>query len=116
MANHDTLILGIGKRFEVLTHVHHAEDVLGADFPVPRGDPNPLPITLIDGPERVSYALRGSGLEWKLDMWKLPGIMDSKTLQEWRFHHVPMFATRARDVTESLVKAARNGVTLYLRP
>lgn len=116
MANHDTLILGIGKRFEVLTQVHHAEDVLGAEFPVPRGDPNPLPITLVDGPERMPYTLRGSGLEWKLDMWKLPGIMDSRTLEEWRFHHVPMFATRARDVTESLVKAARNGVTLYLRP
>ena len=29
----------------------------------------------------MPYTLRSSGLEWKLDMWKLPGIMDRKTLQ-----------------------------------
>jgi hypothetical protein len=48
-------------------------------------------------------------------MWKLREIMGPDKLREWRFHHVPMFATRAADVTAALVDAARRGVTLYER-
>ena len=39
--------------------------------------------------------------------------MRRETLREWKFHHVPMFATRAAEVTGQLVAAARRGVTLY---
>ena len=116
MARRETLILGIGKPYEVLTQVHHAEAVMGAEFPVPRSEPNPLPMTLVDGTEEIPFVLKGWSYEWPLNMWKLPSIMDSATLQDWSFHHVPMFATRARDVTESLITAARRGVTLYDRP
>src|SRR5215467_10813587 len=49
MTSHDTLILGIGKSFEVLTHIHHVEDLMGKDFPVPMSVGNHLPVTLIDG-------------------------------------------------------------------
>jgi hypothetical protein len=49
-------------------------------------------------------------------MWRLRSIMSSRTLREWKFHGVPLFATRARDVTEALVAAAREGRTLYVRP
>ena len=41
----------------------------------------------------------------------LPG-----TLHEWQFHHVPMFAARASEVTRQLVEAAKRGVTLYEKP
>ena len=49
----------------------------------------------------------------RFDIWKLRAIMALGTLSEWNFHHVPMFATRARSVTEQSVAAARRGVTLY---
>ena len=42
--------------------------------------------------------------------------MDHDKLQEWQFHHVPMFSTRAADVTASLLDAAKRGVTLYDKP
>jgi hypothetical protein len=116
MANRNTLILGIGKPYEVLTQVHHAEAILGEEFPVPRGQPSPLPMTLVVGAEEIPFVLKGRSYQWPRNMWKLPSIMNSGTLQYWRFHHVPMFATRARDVTESLIAAARRGVTLYERP
>jgi hypothetical protein len=49
-------------------------------------------------------------------MWKLRSIMDRERLQEWTFHHVPFFSTRAADVTAAIVEAARRGVTLYEKP
>jgi len=42
--------------------------------------------------------------------------MDSTSLSEWTFHHVPMFATRAADVTDALIAAAKRGITLYEKP
>ncbi len=116
MTAHDTLILGIGKPFEVLTHVHHIEDVMGEDFPVPRSRGGDLAMTLIDGQEKIPFILRRSGFRWKRNMWKLRGIMPSGELREWRFHHVQLFATRARDVTAALRDAANRGVTLYEEP
>ena len=116
MARHDTLILGIGKPFEVLTHVHHAEDLLGAEFPVPARAVPPLDMVLVDGAEDVPFVLRARELCWRRDMWRLRALMTPHTLREWKFHGVPLFATRARDVTASLVAAAREGRTLYVRP
>ena len=116
MANHDALIIGIGKQFEVLTQVHHAESILGKDFPVPRSKGETIFVTLVDGKEEIIYALNTSGLEWKRDMWKLRTIMKPDALQEWKFHNVPMFATKAADVTTALVAAAERGETLYVPP
>ena len=113
MANHDTQILGIGKSFEVLTQVHHAEDIMGNEFPVPRNEATPLRMTLVDGDAEIPFTLRGHGFQWRRDMWRLPSIMGQEKLLSWKFHNVPMFATRARDVTTCLVSAARRGVTLY---
>ena len=117
MAAHDTLILGLGKPFEVLTQVHHAEYVLGDAFPVPQRPPGePVTMTLIDGEEEIPFALKARAFEGRLNMWKLRDIMDSKSLREWRFHHAPMFATRASEVTHALLDAAKRGVTLYDKP
>jgi aminoglycoside 3-N-acetyltransferase len=116
MTKHKTLILGIGKTFQVLTQIHHAEDIMGADFPVPRGSGSALSITVIDGKEEVQASLNGCGLLWDADIWKLRNIMDKVSLQEWSFHHVPFFATIAGDVTSALVNAAKNGITLYEKP
>jgi aminoglycoside 3-N-acetyltransferase len=116
MATHDTRIVGIGKRYEVLTQVHHAEDVLGDEFPVPRSRGKGARMTLVDGKEEIPFQLPGGGLMWRRNMWKLRAIMDRQRLQEWKFHHVPMFATRAGDVSALLIDAAKRGVTLYEKP
>jgi aminoglycoside 3-N-acetyltransferase len=115
MANHNSWILGVGKPFEVLTQVHHAEDVMGEDFPVPGHSSSSVNMTLIDGDEEIPFELVQRSFHWRRDMWKLRRIMDRNSLQEWRFHHVPMFATRASEVTASLIDAAKRGLTIYER-
>lgn len=116
MAKRNTLIIGIGKPFQVLTQVHHAEAVMGDEFPVPRASGKSLGITIIDGQDEIPAKLSGRGLLWRLNIWKLRSIMDNNTLCEWSFHHVPMFSTRAGDVTDALINAAKSGVTLYETP
>jgi aminoglycoside 3-N-acetyltransferase len=116
MARHNTLIIGIGKPIEVLTHVHHAEDLLGDDFPVPRARSERLGITLVDGAEEFPFDLPQSSLTWHRNMWKLRSIMGPEQLREWTFHHVPLFAARAHEVTALLTEAAKRGVTIYEKP
>jgi aminoglycoside N3'-acetyltransferase len=113
MAKHNALIIGVGKTFQVLTQVHHVEGVMGNEFPVPRGNDPGITVTVIDGAEQIPVTLTGRGLLGDFDIWKLRDIMDESSLQAWTFHHVPMFATRAGDLTSRLLEAARQGVTLY---
>ena len=115
MARHNTKIIGIGKPMQVLTQAHHAEEAMGDEFPVPRQAGEPLSMMLVDGNEEIPFRLAGGGFQGRFNIWRLRTIMDRDTLQEWTFHHVPMFATDAATVTESLVAAARRGVTLYER-
>jgi aminoglycoside 3-N-acetyltransferase len=113
MAKHDTRIIGIGKPIQVLTQAHHVDELLGDEFPVPTSPSTPLSMTLVDGTEEIPLQLRGRGFTWRFNIWKLREIMRPDDLQEWNFHHVPMFAAKAADVTSSLIEAARRGVTLY---
>ncbi len=116
MAKHNTLIIGIGKPFQVLTQAHHAEAVMGDEFPVPRGSGESLAVTVIDGNEEIPASLSGRGLLWRFNIWKLRSIMDEQALREWSFHHVPLFSTRAGEVTAALIDAAKRGITLYEKP
>jgi aminoglycoside 3-N-acetyltransferase len=116
MAKKNATIIGIGKPFEVLTQVHHAEDVMGEGFPVPRSGGNPIAMTILDGKTEISFELMGRMPLWRRDMWKLRDIMGADLLQEWMFHHVPLFATRAGDVTRSITEAAKLGMTIYDKP
>ena len=116
MANHDTCIIGIGKAIEVITQAHHPEAVMGEDFPVPGATGTPLSMTLVDGKEEIPFELKSRGFLWRFNIWKLRTIMTPDKLQEWNYHHVPMFATRAADVTQTLTEAAKRGVTLYDAP
>lgn len=116
MAKHNTRIIGVGKSFHVLTQIHHAEAIMGDDFPVPRTSGETLNITVVDGNEEVQTTLFGDGPKWRLNIGKLTTIMDSESLREWRFHHVPLFSVRAADVTSSLIEAAQRGITLYDKP
>ena len=116
MANNNTRVIGIGKTYQVLTQAHHVEGVMGDAFPVPRATRPDLTVTVVDGQEEVQATLTGRGLLWEFDIWKLRHIMGAKQLQEWRFRHVPLFSTRAAQVTAALLEAAQRGVTLYNRP
>ena len=116
MTAHETVILGIGKPIEVLTHIHHVEDLMGDRFPVPMSVGSHLPMTLVDGAQEIPFVLRRQGFTWKLNIWKMRKIMDPARLHEWRFHHVHLFAARAAEVTRALKNAAERGVTLYDRP
>jgi hypothetical protein len=103
----------LGKSIEVVTQAHHTEEWMGDEFPVPSRTGIPLPMTLVDRDIEIPFKLRARSVEGRFRIWKLRKIMARGTLAEWRFHHVPMFATRAAQVTEQLVAAARRGVTLY---
>lgn len=116
MAKRNTRVIGIGKPFQVMTQAHHAEAVMGDEFPVPRGGASPLAVTVVDGTEEVTVTLIGRSLLWRFNIWKLRSIMGRDKLQEWSFHHVPMFSARAGEVTDSLIDAAKRGITLYDKP
>jgi len=113
MARYDAKIVGIGKTYEVLTQVHHAEDVMGDAFPVPRGPGHYVPMTLVDGDWRGGFTFGQPGLKWRRRMHKLERIMSQQELRSWRYHGVPMFATSAGAVSEALLKAAANGLSIY---
>lgn len=113
MARRDTLIIGLGKPFEILTQVHHAEALLGERFPVP-SEEIPVPVTLRDerGGERP-FTLRVRRFARPRNMWRLPELMTPGQLRSWTFHRVPLFSVRAARVTADLIAAAREGRTLY---
>ncbi|MBS0446987.1 MAG: AAC(3) family N-acetyltransferase [Proteobacteria bacterium] len=115
MANHRTRIIGIGKPIQVVTQAHHVEGLMGDAFPVPSTRAEPIPMTLVDRDAEIPFLLPRRNVQGRFDIWRLRGIMDRATLAEWNFHHVPMFSTTAKDVTDRLVAAARRGVTLYVR-
>lgn len=115
MAAHETVVLGLGKPFEVLTQIHHAEALLGNRFPVP-SDEISVPVTLRDekGSDRP-FTLQVRQFKHARDMWRLPQLMGPGRLQSWTFHRVPLFSAKAGEVTADLVAAAGQGRTLYVR-
>ncbi len=117
MDQRETVILGIGKSIDVITHVHFAEAVMGDRFPVPRGAANPpLALTLVDGDEEIPMIIAGSGFRWSRNMLKLRKLATGDSLRVWLFQGVPLFAARARQLTADLVSAAERGQTLYDGP
>ncbi|HEY7204596.1 MAG TPA: AAC(3) family N-acetyltransferase [Methylomirabilota bacterium] len=113
MARRDTLIIGLGKPFEILTQVHHAEALLADEFPVP-SEEIAVPVTIRDerGGERP-FTLGLRRFARARNMWRLPELMTPGHLHSWTFHRVPLFSVRAAHVTADLVAAAREGRTLY---
>jgi aminoglycoside 3-N-acetyltransferase len=114
MARHNTCVLGIGKPIQVLTQAHHTEAAMGREFPVPYTDGESFPVTLVHGDEEIPFQMRSRNYAGRFDIWRLRKLLAPGTLQEWRFHHVPMFAARAGDVSRQLEAQARQGRTLYV--
>jgi len=116
MAKHNTLIIGIGKSFHVMTQVHHVDEIMGESFPVPKtpkAQREKIHVTVIDEKEEIPVILSGAGLKWRFNIAKLPQLLHTDDLKFWSFHHTPLFAARAKQVTDSLTKAAKNNKTLY---
>ncbi|MCB1935722.1 MAG: AAC(3) family N-acetyltransferase [Nitrosomonas sp.] len=114
MAAHNTLIIGIGKSFDVMTQTHHVEGIMGDAFPIPRKpEPDDLVVTIIDDQEQVPVTMRGSGIQGHFNIAKLPQLLDKEDLKLWKFHNVPFFAAKAHTVTRKLIAAAEQGKTLY---
>jgi aminoglycoside 3-N-acetyltransferase len=114
MDRHRTIILGLGiEYFRGLTHVHHAEQLLGAEFPA-RFREETVPMVLNDGDGgQLAYLFRMKFFEGERKIERLAKFMDRGELIRWRFHGVPMFAVSASKVTRALVEQARRGVSIY---
>lgn len=115
MARHETCVIGIGKPIQVLTQAHHTEGAMGREFPVPYTEGEPFTVTLVHGQEEIPFQMRSRNYHGRFDIWRLRKLLTAGTLQEWRFHHVPLFAARAGEVSRQLELQARAGRTLYIQ-
>lgn len=113
MAQHNAQIIGIGKTFQVMTQTHHVEILLGEDWPAPQTVLPNIQVILVDKDSEIEIEIGGTQQLWSFNIWKLREILSDKDLREWRFHSCPMFAARAKVVTDALVEAAGRGFTLY---
>jgi aminoglycoside N3'-acetyltransferase len=116
LAEVDAVIIGLGKPYyRVLTQIHAAEDLLGDRFPLPRSF-REVEMVLVDGKTEHPYRFRAdlNPINGRLD--RLPRVLAPGDLNQWRFHGVPIFWTRAGRVTSALVEAALRGKTLYAGP
>lgn len=114
MDRHRTLVLGLGvPYFRALTHIHHAEQVMGAEFPVPFTEET-VPVVVKDaaGGER-EHRLRVKTFRGDRRIERVRDFLAPRELREWSFHGVRMYAVPARRVTEALVAAAKRGRTIY---
>ncbi len=113
MAKYRTKILGIGTFYDqILTQIHHCEDLLGEKFPAPH-IMEEIPVKLIDiDKTEHDFVYRKREFEKKKDI-SLLGKWMGKKMKVWRFHGVPMFLTEAKAVTDTLLTAAERNKTLY---
>lgn len=117
MTRRRTAILGLGvEYFRCLTHAHTARYQLGDAYPI-KFEYVSTTVTLLDYEGgRIEYELGLPDRSKKLDLRVLWTLLSKDELVEWRFHGVPMFVVpEARIVTDRLVEAARQGITVYGR-
>jgi aminoglycoside 3-N-acetyltransferase len=114
MDHHRTIILGLGVRyFRALTHVHYAEQLLGADFPVPFREET-APVLLKDGERgQREYLLRVKTFQGERTLERLRKFLTPGDMIEWQFHGVWMYAVSAAKVTRALLDQAKKGVSIY---
>jgi len=113
MAKHNAQIIGIGKGFQVMTQAHHVESLMGESWPAPQTVLPNLPVIVVDGQAEIAMEIGGTQQLWTFNIWKLRKILRDEELNEWRYHNCQMFSARAKVVTDTLVKAAERGYTLY---
>lgn len=115
MTRRPTAILGLGvEYFRCLTHVHTATHAMAKEYPI-KFEERTTPVTLVDyDGKKYEHLLGLPDRTKKLDLTVLWSVLSKDELKEWRFHGVPMFIVpRAGIVTERLIEAARNGITIF---
>ena len=114
MAHKKTIILGVGTYyFRCLTQVHAAEDILGDKFPVKRKKKK-IPILIIDeNDNHINYELLVHTEHIPRRVEILKQLLGEDELIEWKSHGVPLFYTTAKSVTDTLIEAAKEGITIY---
>lgn len=113
MTKFKTIILGIGTQIhQALTQVHTAEDFMGQKYPIDLYAES-IPVTCIDW--------EGNSLIYNLPIRKTEYYIEKKlvhkilrnTVNTWKFKGIPFLLTKADQVTETVVRAAQNGHTIY---
>ena len=114
MARKRCVIAGLGvEYFRVLTQTHTAEDMLGEEFPVEFGKET-FPVSMIDGKgNKVSYELCVLSPPKTLDNTLLRSLLRKGELREWKFKGAQLFVTFPDKVTDRLIDAAKQGLTVY---
>ena len=114
MAQRKTAIVGLGvEYYRCLTQVHTAEDLVGEKFPV-KFDKEYVPLTIVDAAgNKFSYTLTVFRAGKAMNLGLVRSLLSRDELQEWKFRGTQLFLTFADIVTNRLVDAARNGITIY---
>ena len=116
MASRKTLILGIGKSFDVMTQTHHVEGIMKDSFPIPITKNPDIKVILCDQIGETPVSLVSYQVQSRFNISKLPKLLNKNELNLWKFHGVSMFSANAANVTKSLIKSAKSGQTLYDDP
>ncbi len=114
MTQYQTVILGLGcAYFRVLTQVHTVEDLLKDAFPYPLDyDRVPMKIRDEKGNE-FDYTLIRANNNDRRRVDRIEAYLDQGELSIWRWHGVPLFSVSANAVTNALLQAAKEGITIY---
>jgi len=117
MADYKTKILGIGtKYYRVLTQVNTAEDILKEKFPIQFNYIERYPVSCINqSGDKIIYSLPIIKREYLRDANKVKNLLRDANIFTWKLKGISMFLTQAKDITDTLIKAAKNGKTIYRR-
>jgi hypothetical protein len=87
--------------------------MLGPEFPV-KFRTESVSVRMLDSEGcEIPYPLTVLRSDLTLDNTLLRSLLPKDRLVEWKFHGVPLFVTFAHDVTESLIQAAKRGITVF---
>lgn len=117
MAEYNTKILGLGaKYFQVLTQANAPRDILKEEFPFKFNTLEIVPVKCLDhlGKEFI-YPLPNIKQDFLRDALVMNKLLHNVVIKEWKLKTIPMFLTNAKEVTETLIAAAKEGKTIYRR-
>lgn len=114
MARYRTKILGIGvEYFRSLTQRHHAEDVLGEEYPIKFSLRKVMPVKCFDENNNLYiYKLKIFNDDY-IASAKLKSEVYGNKILIWKFHGIPFFLTEAKTISDTIINAAKKGLTVY---
>jgi len=114
MIKYKTIILGIGaKAHHSLTQIHSVEDIMKENYPIPLFT-GYVPVKCIDEfGNSLIYNLRIKNPDYLIDQKSFLKIIKLVKITEWKYKGIPFYLTRADEVTETVIQAAKKGHTIY---